>query len=157
MAEKAIELKQHKEYLGNIDPFEIPLDYYKSLTGDEDWFLTNRLFSLYGNWIQTKFEENSAESLVLCNRKVVYASKNRYEPIDEWVTELEAKMGKPCYVVTREPLIEERARWSELQRGDYCSVTLKLTGRAGVANFSLRYELTQAESLLLHCYPTCQY
>ncbi len=118
MEGKAIELKGRK-YLENIDPFEIPLDVYKSLTSDEDWFLTTRLFSLYEDWIQSKFEEHSAESLVLCNRKVIFASKNRYEPTDEWVTELEAKMGKPCYVVTREPLIEERIQWSEIQRGDY--------------------------------------
>jgi len=116
---KAIELKQSKEYLANIDPFKVPLDYYKSLTSDEDWFLQTRLFSLYDVWIQSKFEEHSAESLVLCNREVVFASKDRYEPTDEQVTELEAKMGKPCYVVTREPLIGERTGRSEIQRGDY--------------------------------------
>jgi len=119
MGEKAIEL-QNEEYLGNIDPFEILLDYYKSLTRDEDWFLTTRLFALYGGWIQTKFKEHSA--LVLCDRKVVYASKNRYEPSDETITEIEAQMGKPCYVVTKEPMIEERVGWSKLQRRDYCTV-----------------------------------
>lgn len=118
MGEKAIELQQ-KEYLGNIDPFEIPLDYYKSLTSDEDWFLTTRLFALYGGWIQTKFKEHSAEALVLCDREVVYASKNRYEPSDETITELEAKMGKTCYIVTKEPMIEERVKRSELQRRYY--------------------------------------
>ena len=118
MGEKAIELQQ-KEYLGNIDPFEIPLDYYKSLSSDEDWLLTTRLFALYEGWIQSKFKEHSAEALVLCDRKVVYASKNRYEPSDEKIIELEAKMGKPCYVVTKEPMIEERVGWSELQREDY--------------------------------------
>ncbi|MBC8229174.1 hypothetical protein H8E77_06470 [bacterium] len=107
MAEKAIELQQ-KEYLGNIDPFEIPLDYYKSLTSDEDWFLTTRLFALYGGWIRTKFKEHSAEALVLCDKEVVYASENRYEPSDETITELEAQIGKPCYVVTKEPMIEEK-------------------------------------------------
>ena len=119
MAEKAIKLNQ-KEYLENIDPFEIPLDYYKSLNSDEDWFLTNRLFALYGSWIQSKFEEYSAESLVLCNQKVVFASKNRYEPTDERIANLEKKMGKPCYVVTREPLIEEMVGWPQLQKG--CTV-----------------------------------
>jgi len=63
--------------------------------------------------------EHSAESLVLCDRKVVYASENRYEPSDEEILEIEAKTGKPCYVVTREALIEERVQWSEIQRGDY--------------------------------------
>jgi len=119
MAEKAIELTQHKEYLDNVDPFDIPLDDHQSLTSGEDWFLTTRLFSLYDSWIRTKFEEHSAESLVLCNRKVVYASKNRYEPTDEKIAELEDKLGKPCYVITREPMIEERVSWSGLRRGDY--------------------------------------
>ena len=63
--------------------------------------------------------EHVAESLVLCDRKVVYASENRYEPTDEQILDIEAKTGKPCYVVTREPLIEERAGWSQIQRDDY--------------------------------------
>ena len=119
MGKDTIELNQRKEYLQNTDPFEIALDYYKSLTSDEDWLLTARLFSLYNDWIQAKFKEHDAESLVLCGRRVVFSSSNRYEPTDEQISELEARMGKPCYVVAREPLIEERVGWLELPKGDY--------------------------------------
>ena len=119
MGEKAIELNQHKEYLENIDPFEIPLDLYHSLSSKEHHFLVKHLYATYGNWILYKFSETKVSALVLCDRKVVYASKNEYEPADSVIESIESKIGKPCYIINPPPLIEESARWSELWRGDY--------------------------------------
>lgn len=49
-----------------------------------------------------------ARSIVLCGGRVIYSSKKKYEPSDEEIRRMKEEMGKPCFVVTGEPLIEER-------------------------------------------------
>jgi hypothetical protein len=118
------ELKEIEEYLRGIDPFDIPLDKYRRIMNDERYSsLANQILvkldELYGDWIREKFRETKAQSIVVCDRKVVFYSKNRYEPSDGEVRKMEEKMGKPCYVITGEPLIEERSNWSFLSESDY--------------------------------------
>jgi len=119
MPEEAFELQQPKEYLKDIDPFDIPLNLYHSLSSEEHYILMERLYATYGNWILNKFNETKAAALVLCDRRVVYASDNEYEPEDSVIDSIESEIGKPCYIINPPPLIEESARWSELGDGDY--------------------------------------
>lgn len=112
-----------KEYLESIDPFKIPLDKYRELLrGDNSLvgrMIMRRLDELHGSWIRGRLRELGAQSIVVCDGKVVYASRNRYEPPDEELRRMEDEMGKPCYVVTGEPLIEGKSGWSYLSVGDY--------------------------------------
>jgi hypothetical protein len=103
-----------------LDPFEIPLERYRSLSNDEDWLLTQRLFALHGPWIREQLKATGAGLIIVCDRKVVYTSKDEDDlAADRVAEELERKLKKPCYIITREPLIEEQARWSDLGGGDY--------------------------------------
>ncbi|MGB9717879.1 MAG: hypothetical protein ACPL4E_05490, partial [Thermoproteota archaeon] len=119
------EAKEIEEYLECIDPFEIPLDKYRKIINDDKYgslaeqIITKRLEELHGSWIKKKLRETKAQSIVVCDGRVIYFSKNRYEPPDEKLREMEEETGKPCYVITGEPLIEERSGWSYLSKSDY--------------------------------------
>jgi hypothetical protein len=113
-----------------LDPFEIPLERYHSLSNDEDWFLTQRLFALHGPWIREQLKATGAGLIIVCDRKVVYTSKDKDDlAADRVAEELERKLGKPCYIITKEPLIEEQARWSDLGGGDYYPTLALYSGR----------------------------
>jgi len=120
---KFYETSNIKEYLSGLDPFDIPLDTYRSLVTDDkhrnlaNRIITERLYKLHGNWIYEEFDKRRmAQSLVLCDGEVILESKERYGP--ENFIQVEARIGKPCYLVAREALIEE-SRWSDLKGGDY--------------------------------------
>jgi hypothetical protein len=114
-----------KEYLSGLDPFDIPLETYKSLVTDDkhhnlaNRLITEQLYKLHGNWIYEEFtKRRKAQSLVLCDGKVILESEERYGP--ENFIQVEARMEKPCYLVAREALIEESGcKWSDLEGGDY--------------------------------------
>jgi len=117
------ETNRIKEYLSKLDPFEIPLETYKSLVVDAEYrtlanrIITERLYKLYGNWIYEEFtRRRKAQSLVLCDKKVIMESEELYGPKNFW--EIERRAEKPCYLVGREALIEE-SRWAGLEGGDY--------------------------------------
>lgn len=120
------DLKTIEEYLKNTDPFDIPLDKYRELVNNNSEYsslvnqiITEKLNKLHGDWIKDKLKETKAQSIVVCDRRVIYSSKNRYDPPDEELREMEEKMGKPCYIISGEPLIEERSNWSFLWKEDY--------------------------------------
>jgi hypothetical protein len=119
------DLKSIEEYLRGIDPFNIPLGKYRFLVNNDECsslasrIIIERLHELHGDWIKKKLEENKARSIVVCNGKVIYSSRKRYEPSDEELKRMEEEMGKPCYVITGEPLIEEQSSWSILGVDDY--------------------------------------
>lgn len=53
---------------------------------------------------------------MLSDRQVIYTSADRYDAqADTVVEETECRTGKPAYIVTRLPIIEERAAWSDLR------------------------------------------
>jgi hypothetical protein len=119
------DLKSIEEYLRGVDPFDIPLDKYRSIVNNDEYsslasrIIIERLHELHGDWIKKKLEESKAQSIVVCNGKVIYSSRKRYEPSDEELKRMEEEMGKPCYVITGEPLIEEQSSWSILGVDDY--------------------------------------
>lgn len=128
-------LKAIEKYLRSIDPFKIPLDKYRSLINNDEYsnlvnrVITKRLDELYGSWIKKKLKETGTQSIVVCDGKVIYSSKNRYEPSDKELNEMEEKMAKPCYIITGEPLIEEQSNWSYLSVNDYYPTIEIYTGR----------------------------
>lgn len=100
------------------DPFELPIDLVKSLNDDSYDMLIRRLYELHGSWIREKFKETPAATLILCDRKVVYSSEEEYELVDEIARQIEAETKKPCYILSRAPIIEESCSWSEVRTGD---------------------------------------
>jgi len=119
------DLKTIEEYLNSVDPFDIPLDKYRELVYNEGYsrvanrIIAERLHKLHGDLIRKEFKRTKAQSIVLCNGKVIYSSKNRYEPSDEEIRKMEEEMGKPCFIITGEPMIEEKSSWSYLSAEDY--------------------------------------
>lgn len=119
---ETMEQKKVKD-VKSLDPFDISLKEYRSLDGDEQWTLTQRLYDLYGDWVQEKFEETKAKLLVICQKEIIYQSANEYDlRADKVVRGKEKELGKPCYILTNQSPIEEEASWSdlrEIQEGDY--------------------------------------
>lgn len=113
------ERRASKAHLLKMDPFDAPLEVVHQLRGEEYGMLLDRLDELHGDWIKKKLMETGAQSIVVCDHKVIFTSQNRYEPSDEELLKMEKQIGKPCYVIAGEPLIEERSGWSDLGRGDY--------------------------------------
>ena len=109
------------EYIESMDPFEVPIDALKSERADEyRSMLTERFFEKYRYWIDEKFEKTGAASLIVCDRQVVFASKDRYAPLFVDIDEIEREHGKISYILTRErTLIEESSEWSEISDEDY--------------------------------------
>ncbi len=104
-----------------VDPFGLALELYQALDDQQDWALTRRLYALYGPWIEEQFRRTGAALLVISDRQVVYTSADRYDPqADRVVEETERRSGKPAYIVTRLPIIEERAAWSDLLAPTVC-------------------------------------
>ena len=117
------ETNRIKEYLSKLDPFDIPLETYRSLVANAKYrtlanrIITERLYKLHGNWINEEFtRRRRAQSLVLCDKKVILESEELYGPKN--LFEIERSVGKLCYLVGREALIEE-SRWSDLGGDDY--------------------------------------
>jgi hypothetical protein len=129
--------QKQKWNLKNIDPFEISLDTYHNLSNKEYRLVINRLYELYGSWIKEKFQQTKAAALVLCDRKVVYAADNEYEPEDRVINELEKQFKKPCYIIVRSPMIEEIASWSYLGNDDFYPTIEIYLGQSGWSDSKL--------------------
>lgn len=90
------------ECIEGVDPFEVPIDALKSKCADEyRSILTERFFEKYKYWIDEQFEETGAASLIVCDRHVVFASKDRYAPLFVDIDEIEREHGKISYILTR--------------------------------------------------------
>lgn len=111
--------------LEKIDPFDIPLEECKELRKGKYRTLVNQIimkqfYKNYGSWIETQFKERQGVyALVVCNRQVVLSSEDEYGPPGQQINEIELKMEKPCYLISRDPLIEEHAAWTNLSQDDY--------------------------------------
>jgi hypothetical protein len=107
------DLKAIEEYLRNIDPFEISLNRYRSLVNNEEscgrvlHMIARRIYELHGNWINTELQKRNAKSLLVCDKKVIASSKDRYEFSSRYVAQIEDELKKPCYPLSGETLIEE--------------------------------------------------
>lgn len=130
--------KSIEEYLRNIDPFDIPLERYRSLINNDEYrslanrIITERLYELYGDWIENEFKKRKEiQSLLLCDKEVVLESKETYGPSSKYIVEIEEKIGKPSYLVGREALIEEKSMWSDLGNGDYYPTIEIYIGKIG--------------------------
>lgn len=121
--EKNIDLKTLTQWLEKIDPFDIPLEEFKALRKGKyrslaDRIIMKQLYKNYGSWIETQFKERQGiHALVVCDRQVILSTEDEYGPSGQQIDEIELKMGKPCYLVSREPLIEENASWTNPRLG----------------------------------------
>ncbi|MEM0172256.1 MAG: hypothetical protein QXV57_06825 [Thermoproteota archaeon] len=118
------DLETVEKYLESIDPFDIPLEKYRSLINDKSrskllHVIARRIYELHGEWIKEELKRRKAESLLVCDKKVIAASKNRYGFTLRQITQAEDELGKPCYLLSGEALIEENAEWSRLGDEDY--------------------------------------
>ncbi len=119
------DLKAIEEYLRNIDPFEISLNRYRSLVNNEEscgrvlHMIARRIYELHGDWINTELQKRNAKSLLVCDKKVIASSKDRYEFSSRYVAQIEDELKKPCYPLSGETLIEEGVQWSGLEDEDY--------------------------------------
>lgn len=113
------------------DPFAFSLEEYLALSEELQWTLIRKLYEQYADWIQEQFLKTGAALLVLCDRKVIYSSADRYDfQADEAVAQAEQQWKKPCFTLTRPLLVEETAAWSDLGHGDfYPTVELFLGAR----------------------------
>lgn len=120
-----IDLKLLTQWLEKIDPFDIPLEEFKALRKGKyrtlaDRIIMKQLYKNYGSWIETQFKERQGiQALVVCDRQVILSTEDEYGPSGKQIDEIELKMGKPCYLISREPLIEENASWTNPRQGDY--------------------------------------
>ena len=92
-----------------IDPFSISLEERDSMSNEQLSRLYDILSRKYGHLTK------KSRYVVLCDGKVVYSS-NR-EPSDEEIRNLERRLGKVCYVLTRDPI--EEASWNFIEDEDY--------------------------------------
>jgi len=73
------DLKSVEEYLNSVDPFEIPLEKYRETINDESYgslasqMIARRLLELHGNWIKEELGKRRAQSIVVCNGKVIFS------------------------------------------------------------------------------------
>lgn len=113
------------------DPFALSLEDYLALGEEQQWALTQKLYERYADWIRQQFQKTGAALLVLCDRKVIYSSSDRYDfQADKVVEQAQRQWKKPCFILTHPVLVEEVAAWSDLGRGDhYPTVELFLGGR----------------------------
>lgn len=108
------------EEIKTADPFDLSLDLVQSLRNDEYNSLIKRLYDIHGDWIRRKLQETNAGLMVVCNRQVIHTSKDEYDfSANEVAKEHEQKVGKPCYIIGRQSLIEEQIAWSNLGERSY--------------------------------------
>ncbi|MFN3622416.1 MAG: hypothetical protein ACK4TI_05950, partial [Nitrososphaerales archaeon] len=103
---------------------DIPLEKYRSLFNSESrgklfHMIARRIYELHGGWISEELKRRNARSLLVCDKKVIAASKDRYGFSLKQVARVEEELGKPCYLLSGETLIEETAEWSRLGDEDY--------------------------------------
>ena len=118
------ELKEIEEYLERVDPFEIPLDKYREIVNDESrssmlHIIARRVYELYGEWVNEELRKRRAKCLLVCDKKVLASSGDRYGFSLKYIAEMEDRLGKPCFLLTGETFIEEGAEWSRLNGEDY--------------------------------------
>lgn len=108
------------EEIKTVDPFDVSLELVQSLSNDEYNSLVKRLYDKHGDWIRGKLQETNAGLMVVCARRVIHTSEDEYDlSANEVAKEHEQKVGKPCYIIGRQPLIEEQADWSDLGERSY--------------------------------------
>ena len=92
------------------DPFTLFLGDYLVLDEEQQWALTQKLYERYADWIQHQFQKTGAALLVLCDRKVIYSSSDRYDfQADKVVEQAQQQWKKPCFILTHPILVEEVA------------------------------------------------
>ena len=92
-----------------VDPFNISFEERDSMSNEQLSHLYDILTKKYG------YLTKESRYVVLCDGKVVYSS-NR-EPSDEEIRDLEKRLGKVCYVLTRDPI--EEVPWNFIEGEDY--------------------------------------
>lgn len=111
-----------------LDPFNMPLRKFENLSFDEYVSMAERAYELCKEKIKETFRDDSVHHVVVCNGEVVHKADNPAGIDGHLLRDLMTKMGKPCYVLSREDLAEE-ARWTQLNDDYYPTVELLLGGK----------------------------
>ncbi len=108
-----------------FDPFDVSIEERDSMSPEEVTILYDNLVERYGDLIKDYMGKGS-RYIVLCNGKIVLTSSR--EPSDEEVRDLEKKLGKVCYILTKDPI--EESSWSPIGNGDYYPTIEAFVGNA---------------------------
>jgi len=120
--EKTLERKGKIVY---SSPFDIPLTDFKKLSFGDYIFLSEKAYRLCREEIRKFFKDSSLHHVVVCNSKVIHSSSNLLGIERETVENLMNEMGMPCYVFSREDIVEE-ARWIKLNEDYYPTIKIIL-------------------------------
>ncbi len=110
------------------DPFNIPLERSRRLSLDEYMPLAEKAYRMCREKVEKLFEKENVHHIVVCDGDVIYTSSDVDGILGEVVNNLMMKRGKPCYVFSREDMVEE-ASWIKVNEDYYPTVELFLGGR----------------------------
>ncbi len=110
------------------DPFNIPLEDFKRLSLDEYASLLEKAYWMCREKVEKIFEKENVHHVVVCDGNVIYRSSDVDGIPGEVVNNLMMEMGKPCYVFSREDMVEE-VSWIKVNGDYYPTVELFLGGR----------------------------
>ena len=111
-----------------LDPFNMPLRKFENLSFDEYVPMAERAYELCKEKIKESFRDDRIHHVVICNGEVFYKADSTAGIDGHLLRDLMTKMGKPCYVISREDMVEE-ARWTQLNDDYYPTVELLLGGK----------------------------
>lgn len=112
-----------------LNPFSLSLGEFEKLSFDEYTHMAERAYELCKEKVKGAFRDHDVHHVVICNGEVVYKSDNIAGVVSHVIKDLMMKMGGPCYVFSREDMVEE-ARWTRLNDDYYPTVEL-LLGQKG--------------------------
>lgn len=101
-----------------VDPFGMPIDKFVKLGLNEYVSLSASVYELCRSVLKKAFRDKDVHHVVICDGRIVYTSSDVTGIPREEIQGVMERHGKPCYIFSREDLVEEVA-WSRLCGGDY--------------------------------------
>ncbi|MFQ6074558.1 MAG: hypothetical protein ACE5Z5_00290 [Candidatus Bathyarchaeia archaeon] len=114
-----------------LDPFDMPLTEFEELSFEEYSSMAERAYELCKEKIKETFGDENVYHVVVCKGEVVYKSDDVAGVDSRVIKGLIAKMDSPCYVFSREDMVEE-TRWTRLNDDYYPTIELNLGGKEWV-------------------------
>lgn len=111
------------------NPFDIPLNNFKKLSFSDYISLSEKAYRLCREEIRKFFKASNLHHVVICNGKVIYSSSNLLGIDRKTVENLMKEIGKPCYVFSREDMVEE-ASWIKINEDYYPTIELILGNKS---------------------------
>ena len=118
-----------------LDPFNITMEKFKSLTFDEYVQLASRAYELCKGKVIEIFKKSSAQHIVISNGEIIYSSKEIAGIPSNIINKITKKSGKPCYIFSREDMVEEVA-WIKTNGDHYPTIELYI-GPLKLENFKV--------------------